>query len=201
MSKPIIAIDIDDVLADYAAGFVAFSNQRWGTNLTLDDYDEHWGNVWKVDIEEIRRRATTIHDERLVKTLTHRSEAVPVLEYLSKSFDIVVVTSRRIQNKDDTLAWLRTHYPMISTETVTFSGFFDTIKEGSIHQTKGDIIASLGARYMIDDQLKHCLSSAEQGVEALLFGDYAWNQMPNLPASVTRVHDWGGVKEYFDAIS
>ena len=98
MSKPIIAIDIDDVLADYAAGFVAFSNQRWGTMLTLDDYDEHWGNVWKVDIEEIRRRATTIHDERLVKTLTHRSEAVPVLEYLSKSFDIVVVTSRRIQN-------------------------------------------------------------------------------------------------------
>lgn len=201
MPKPIIAIDIDDVLADYAAGFVAFSNQRWGTNLTIDDYDEHWGNVWKVDLEEIQRRAATIHDERLVRTLTHRSEAVPVLEHLSQSFDLIVVTSRRIQNKDDTLAWLRLHYPMISLETVTFSGFFDTIREGSIHQTKGDIISSLGAQYMIDDQLKHCLSAAKYEVDALLFGDYAWNQMASLPPGVTRVHDWAKVKEYFDAVS
>lgn len=198
MPKPIIAIDIDDVLADYAAGFVAFSNQRWGTNLTVDDYDEHWGDVWKVDLEEIQRRATTIHDERLVKDLMHKSEAVPVLERLSKRFDLVIVTSRRIQNKDDTLAWLRLHYPMISTEAVTFSGFFDTIKEGSIHQTKGSIISSLGARYMIDDQLKHCLSAAERGVEALLFGDYGWNQANELPAGVTRVRDWASVGEFFD---
>ena len=197
MAKPIIAIDIDDVLADYAVGFIEFSNAHWGTNLTIDDYDEHWANVWKVDVEEVRRRADLIHEKRLVKDLTHRSEARPVLEKLSQRFDLVVVTSRRIQNKEDTLAWLKLYYPMLSVETVVFSGFYDTIHDDSIHQTKGSIISSLGASYMIDDQPKHCISAAECGVEALLFGDYRWNQLADLPAKVARVRNWESVEVYF----
>jgi Holliday junction DNA helicase RuvA len=35
--KPIIAIDIDDVLAENARGFVEWSNKRFGTSLTTDD--------------------------------------------------------------------------------------------------------------------------------------------------------------------
>ncbi len=197
MTKPVIAIDIDDVLADYALGFIEFSNAHWDTHLTIDDYDEHWANVWKVDMAEVRRRADLIHEKRLVKSLTHKSEALPVLEKLSQRFDLVVVTSRRVQNKEDTLAWLELHYPMLSTQNVTFSGFFDTINDTSIHLTKGNIISSVGARYMIDDQPKHCLSAAECGIEALLFGNYKWNQLADLPANVTRVHDWQGVEVYF----
>ena len=197
MAKPIIAIDIDDVLADYALGFIEFSNAHWDTHLTIDDYDEHWANVWKVDMAEVRRRADLIHEKRLVKDLTHKLEAPPVLERLSQRFDLVVVTSRRVQNKEDTLAWLQLYYPMLSTQNVTFSGFFDTINDTSIHQTKGSIISSVGASYMIDDQLKYCLSAAECGVEALLFGNYRWNQLAELPAKVTRVHDWAGVEAYF----
>lgn len=197
MTKPIIAIDIDDVLADYALGFIEFSNAHWDTRLTIDDYDEHWANVWKVDMAEVRRRADLIHEKRLVKDLTHKLEAPPVLERLSQRFDLVVVTSRRVQNKEDTLAWLQLYYPMLSTQNVTFSGFFDTINDTSIHQTKGSIISSVGASYMIDDQLKYCLSAAECGVEALLFGNYRWNQLAELPAKVTRVHDWAGVEAYF----
>lgn len=49
MKRLTIAVDIDDVLADNAAGFVTFSNERWGTNLTPDDYGEHWVKVWQVD--------------------------------------------------------------------------------------------------------------------------------------------------------
>lgn len=197
MAKPIIAIDIDDVLADYALGFIEFSNAHWGTHLTIDDYDEHWANVWKVDMAEVRRRADVIREKRLVKDLAHKSEAQPILERLSRRFDLVVVTSRRVQNREDTLAWLQLHYPMLSIQNVTFSGFFDTINDMSLHQTKGSIIASIGASYMIDDQPKHCLSAAECGVEALLFGNYRWNQLADLPANVTRVPDWEGVEAYF----
>lgn len=35
-----IAVDLDDVLSASVPGFVAYSNKRWGTTLTLDDYDE-----------------------------------------------------------------------------------------------------------------------------------------------------------------
>ncbi|MBC7869007.1 hypothetical protein H7X69_02425 [Candidatus Saccharibacteria bacterium] len=39
-SKPTIAIDIDNVLAYNAKGFVEFSNQRWGTTLEVDDWSD-----------------------------------------------------------------------------------------------------------------------------------------------------------------
>lgn len=197
MHTPIIAIDIDDVLADYAAGFVEFSNARWGLNLTIADYDEHWGNVWGVDVDEVRRRADIIHVESMVKNLKHKPEAFPVLQRLSRDFTLSVVTSRRIQNKADTLEWLQKHYPMISPELITFAGFFDSIDEDSIKKTKGGLIASLGASYMIDDLPKHCLSAVDHGVEALLFGDYTWNQNDGLGEAVHRVKDWKAVEDYF----
>ena len=53
---------------------------------------------------------------------------------------------------------------------------------------------------MIDDQPKHCLSAAECGVEALLFGNYRWNQLADLPDRVTRVQDWEEVERYFGGV-
>lgn len=197
MTKPIIALDIDDVLADYADGFVRFSNERWGTNLTVDDYDEHWAEVWKVDIEEIRRRADEIHDARIVTDLTHKHEAVPVLEMLAKTHQIIVITSRRIVAKEDTLAWLKQYFPMINSEVVNFAGFWDTISHDSIRKTKADLAVKKGATVLIDDQLKHCLAAAEKGIEAILFGDYTWNQIDVLPRGVTRCKNWSKVEEYF----
>ena len=62
MRKLRIAVDIDDVLAENAAGFVKYSNEKWGTNLTVDDYDERWGAIWKVDSLEVERRAQEYHN-------------------------------------------------------------------------------------------------------------------------------------------
>lgn len=50
--KRTIGIDVDDVLSQSAVGFVAYSNQRWLTNLTPDDYDEHWAEMWKIELAE-----------------------------------------------------------------------------------------------------------------------------------------------------
>lgn len=197
MTKPIIAIDIDDVLADYAAGFVAFSNARWGTNLTVDDYDEHWAKLWQVDIDEIARRADILHDERMIAGIAHREEALPVLEKLSDKYKLIIITSRRIQGKDDTIQWITKHYPMFDVKDINFAGFWDTITHEAIHKTKGELAAGLGVAYVIDDQLKHCKSAAELGISALLFGNYGWNKADSLPEGVTRVASWRDVGEYF----
>lgn len=66
-----IAIDIDDVLAENAIGFVAFSNERWGTRLSVDDYSEHWSEMWRVDSEEAERRAHAFHDSGIIKGYAH----------------------------------------------------------------------------------------------------------------------------------
>ena len=67
-----------------------------------------------------------------------------------------------------------------------------------MHRTKAELCQKLGVDCLIDDQLKHCIGVAELGMEAILFGDYGWNQSEALPTGVRRVVSWKGVEEYFD---
>ncbi len=193
--KQTIAIDIDDVLADNAQGFTDFSNQRWNTNLTVDDYVEHWGEMWNIDDEEVERRSAEFHASGSIGKYVHKTDAKPILEELSTRYKLVVVTSRRSVVSEETKAWLETHYSGIFS-AIHFAGFFDN--SFGIHMTKATICKELGADYLIDDQLKHCLASAEAGIQALLFGEYKWNQTASkLPENVTQVADWQAVERYF----
>lgn len=199
MSKPVIAIDIDDVLAANAEGFVAFSNERWGTNLRPEDYHEHWAELWQVDHEETQRRAVELHASGIIGKYRHYDEAKAVLAKLKKSYRLIVATSRRTSVEPETRAWLDMHFEGMFDE-IHFAGIFDKkvfSKETWAH-TKAEIFSAIGARYVIDDQLKHCVAAAELGIETVLFGDYPWNQTDKLPDNITRCHDWVAVEKYFD---
>src|SRR5437868_12383666 len=106
MAKQTIAVDIDDVLASTAAAWVEFSNQRWGTNLSIEDYHEDWALMWQVDRQTESERAQEIFKARLFKGLDHNNQADEVLKKLSKRYDLVIATSRIYKVRQDTLEWL-----------------------------------------------------------------------------------------------
>ncbi|MES2876710.1 MAG: hypothetical protein V4678_04560 [Patescibacteria group bacterium] len=197
MSKPIIAIDIDEVLADYAAEFVLISNKLWGTSFSVHDYHEDWLALWGVDMDEAVARGRVMLEDRMHERLRHNDEAVDVLSNLAERYELIVLTARNIGAKDLTLAWLGRHYPMISPGSVNFAGIWDNPRPDAARLTKGSIAKSLGVEYIIDDQLKHCLAANDHGIKALLFGDYTWNQSDDLPKSVTRVANWSAVQDFF----
>ena len=87
-----IAVDVDDVLAENAAGIVAFSNQRWGTHLTVDDYDEHWAKMWQVDNAEVKRRSAELMDAGLGTGYGHIGGALEVLERLAQHHHLMIAT-------------------------------------------------------------------------------------------------------------
>lgn len=197
MSKPIIAIDIDDVLADNASGFVAFSNQRWGTNLTPEDYTEHWAEMWQIDETETERRAEEFHSAAVITGYSHDEAALPVLQWLRERYELIIVTSRRRSIETETKAWINQHYAGIFS-SINFAGIWDgPWTTASKYRTKADICQSLGADYLIDDQLKHCQAVANCGGKSLLFGTYQWNLSDALPDGVIRVADWSAVEAYF----
>jgi len=197
-----IAVDIDDVLAENAAGFVAFSNQRWGTHLSVDDYDEHWAKMWSVDNEEVERRATEFHESAAIRGYGHIGDAYEVLQQLSKRHHLIIATSRRLQMKADTLAWIDEHFPGIFTsDTVHFAGIWDDVNDQSAVMTKADLITQIGADVLIDDQLKHCLAVADTGRYALLFGRYGWNDTADLPDRVRRCLNWSDVRDAIERIA
>ncbi len=202
VNKPTIAVDIDDVLAANAQGFTDYSNKKWGTNLSPDDYDEHWAVVWGVDAHEAEKRAKHIHDNgsEIVSNFNHNAEAKPVLVQLSKGYKLVIVTSRRKSIQKDTFDWLDKHFSGIFDE-VHFAGIWDDLNsdlKSRIKATKTDVLGQIGADYLIDDQPKHCFAAAEAGIEALVFGDYRWNRNIQLQSRMTKVKDWQAVLEYFD---
>lgn len=195
--KKTIAVDVDDVLAAHAEGFVAFSNEQWGTNLTVDDYDEHWAKMWGVSNEETMSRARSFHDSRTVSRYSNLSGAKEVLQGLSNNYRLVITTSRRKELIEQTTEWIDRYYAEIFEE-IHYAGLWDKVSSRSHLLTKAALCRQIGADYLIDDQLKHCLAAAESGITALLFGDYKWNRAARLPADVTRVRNWQEVKEYFD---
>jgi 5'(3')-deoxyribonucleotidase len=201
MKKQTIAVDVDDVLASSAQGWVDYSNQKWGTNLTVEEYQEDWSAMWKVDFEETMRRADHLHATGVVLTFKPYEEARDVLTELAKWYKLIVLTSRNSTARDDTFGWLNDHFGGIFDE-IHLAGFYDVKEKAALQRTKAELLAGLGADYLIDDHPKHCLATAESGISTVLFGDYAWNRdIGKLPAGVTRCNDWAAVKEYFDGLS
>lgn len=199
MKKPIIAIDIDDVLSDSAGGFIEFSNREFGTTLEVDDYNEYLMEMWGVDLAEQERRVNKFFDLEVFSDYNHKDRAFEVLNKLKKRYDLIIVTSRRTRSGEATKAWLELKYPGIFTnEKVFFTGFHDSPDKYSGTLAKGQMLKELGASYLIEDQVKHCISAVENGLTALLYGSYKWNQADELPDGVVRVSDWDEVEKYFN---
>jgi 5'(3')-deoxyribonucleotidase len=203
MSKPIIAVDLDDVLGNENHAMMHFMNQHYGYTHTPEDYNvtgeygPYWWKIWGVDEAEGLKRyeefvAAKVAYEVVLEPLPG---AIKVLSHLKKSYDLVIITSRPAPLLEVTERWLEEHYPKL------FDGvhFVKLWAEGK-KVTKAEIGKALGARYLIDDSAEHCTFAQESGIQALLFGDYGWNRAVSLPAGVVRVGDWLAVQEYFDGI-
>jgi uncharacterized HAD superfamily protein len=152
-----------------------------------------------VDLEETARRFDVYAASGLIKTYKSMDAAKETLEELKKRYRLAVVTSRSLSLEADTFAWLEQEFGGLLDE-VHFSGIYEGgMSIDKVFQTKEAVFQRIGASYVVDDQLKHCLAAAEVGIPAVLFGDYKWNQQKTLPKLVTRCKDWAAVREYFDA--
>ena len=197
MSKPIIAVDIDDVLAVHAEAMVAYSNLTFGTSLTLDDYSEHWSQMWQIDHEETSRRSDEYHNTDDMKYYKHHEDAVGVLKRLAKDYKLIIVTARRKQVTELTKAWIEKHFKGVF-EAIYHASIWDTtITSDSFTATKADLCHELGVSYLIDDQSKHCNAVQEKGIQAIMFGDYPWNRQDLVHPYVVKCPNWQAVENYF----
>lgn len=194
--KPTIVVDIDDVIAAHAAAFVEYSNKKYGTHLTVNDYQDHWVEVWKIDEQETEKRALEYHASGHIKTYGTIPDAKEALEKLKDKFRLIILTTRRNSINQLTREWIDKYYPNIF-EDIIFSGFFDSVTKESIKMTKGELAKKIGADYLIDDQLKHVKAAVEIGIKGLLFGEYSWNSPAVLPENVVRVKNWQEILNFF----
>jgi len=199
MSKPIIAVDVDDTLVPHFQDLIDWYNHRHGTNLDLLDYHseaEHIENWGTTSFEEAVRRVHQFYETPEFLNAKPHEQAVEVLQALSTRFDLVVVTARDTVIEKATQQLLQEHFSDLFGQ-VHFTAMYSL--EGKA-RTKAEVCVEIGAKYLIDDALTHCRAVAAVGVEAVLYGDYPWSEASELPPGVTRCLDWPAVQEYFDGL-
>lgn len=195
MSKEVLAVDIDEVLFPFVAEFVSFHNSRYGSHLAATDFFSYdFEHVIGVSFEETIDRVYEFcgTDHASIEPLPAARRA---LAKLSEQFQLAVVTARHPQFEQATKLWLENNFPNIILAS-QFIGYAAVMEKP---RTKVEVCRQLGAVALVDDSLKHVSDCPGQGIDAVLFGDYPWNQsVTDLPAGVTRCKDWLAVLEYFN---
>lgn len=199
MSKPVIAVDIDDVLALSVNKFIEWSNNKFGTNIVFDQYTEDWSLLWGISQAQTTERVKQMYKDGLPAQYSRINESTEVLNKLKPDYELVVATARRKAEHIQTRRWIQEHYPAVFKD-VHFAGIWDEITEHSPKKTKARLCKELGVDYLIDDQAKHCLGASQVGVKALLFGEYPWNKNVSLPREIEKVTNWKEVEDYFNKI-
>ena len=192
-SKPVIAVDIDDVLAEHIEAFLEFTNKNYDTNFIAEDYLEQWSVLWGISHDEVVERAIRFHIPETIGGFAVIEDAQYALNKLKVTHDLVVVTARPQSTIDSTLKWVELNFPNIFSDI-----HFVPIWDPGPKATKAEICQRIGADYLIDDLVRHCNLAAETGIKAVLFNRINWKQPEKIHPDVIVVKNWQEVLEYFD---
>lgn len=189
MAKPVLAIDIDEVLFPFVPELLRHHNEIYGTELKFEDFTSYdfaevWGGTSREAVDKVH--AFLNLSQQHVEPL---GEAFKAISALKQRYKLVVITSRDRQLEERTTEWLVHHFP---------DAFHDIILAGNHHtglafRTKIEICQELAAICLIDDSLRYVTECSERGLRAILFGDYPWNRLDELPEGVARAKDWAEV--------
>jgi uncharacterized HAD superfamily protein len=210
MEKPVIAVDIDDVLWPHFEALSQWYNHRYGTQLALSDNHPlspvHWATP-ELQAATLRRWGASSVEEAVGRV--RKFFATPeftnaqafalsyeVLNQLSSNYELVAITAREYELATLTRDWLNDNYPRVFTD-VYFTARFNL--EGK-SKDKVEMFQELAVNYCVDDDPVVAMRAAKAGIATILFGEYPWNQDDSLDAGITRCVNWNEVKEYFDKV-
>lgn len=191
----VVGVDIDEVLAEYAATFCEFHNKRYGTNVSMKEAKAYsfWRNFNTTDAD-IRNKMNEFHETEEFKLIPPVPGAKEHLATLPVS-KIIAITVRSNEIESQTKTWLETHFK----GKVQAVHFARNIHAGEqTNKTKADYCHEAGVRVMIEDSLENAKDCAQAGIPTILL-DKPWNQ-GQLPPNVIRVHSWKEIPQVIKSV-
>lgn len=180
-----IAIDLDDVIAEYVPTLTKFYNKIYGTQLDhnsiktweLKDYYEHT----RTD-EETRALMTLFAHNPDFLSMPPVPGAIESIHRLEPDYELHVITARASRSIDATYNWMKEHG--ISNIPVWFN------------KDKGKMCEQLGIDLMIDDGVHNLdrVADTSKLTSTLLF-DQPWNRKNNYVRGHERAKDWDEVNK------
>ncbi len=195
MIKPVLAVDVDEVLFPLLDGFTMWHNQKYDTSLAT-----HMFKTYRFSDTLLLDEAESIGRVRSFLSNGHASvrpvkDAQGAIERLAKVYTVVIVTARFPDLKGVTKEYLDRYF-MSHIHDIHMAGY----PGGSLRvRPKVEICSEINAVALVDDSLRHIRDCARAGMQGVLFGDYAWNSYSEqLPDRIVRCANWSEVAEFFD---
>ncbi len=190
----IIACDVDDVLFRMYAAFAAFHNERYGTNLSEEDFFSYF--IWEV--LGISRDQAVMRMEEFYATDGFRrlplvEGALDGVRRLFKHHPLLAVTGRPDRCADITHEQLSGNFAGLFRSAHHTGAFV----AGHAPEPKSKVCKRLNATVILEDALCHAFDCAEAGMRVILF-DRPWNQGPIAcggGGSIERVRTWDDAVE------
>lgn len=183
--------DLDDVILNFMESFRGFHNENYGTNHELEDYtDFYLENILGCTKEEIVKRVEVFYNSHEHKNANPVKGAVEVLKKLSDKYELIIITAKPEELREQTIAWLNIHLPNIFSDVV-FTNHFQG--EGP-KRNKGDVCLELGIEAFVDDAIHNAENVASVGIPVLLL-DTPWNRKFEETEFVKRVQNWEQIEQ------
>ncbi len=191
--KPVVALDLDDLIYPFMDGMVPFHNERYGTALTVDDYhsfefEQVWGGSREDAVSKVTQFFMELDDLGAFPPPTDSS--VVAIDKLAVEFRLAIVTARFDELRELTLRWIDEHFPGRFDDVHLCNTF---ILGRATRRTKASVCEKMDAIALVDDSLANVTDVAATGRRGILFGNYAWNQSESLPERVVRAEKWDDV--------
>ena len=181
----IIAVDVDDVLADFTDQLIVFYNKTYNTSFKKKDFTSYdFWDIWGGTKEETIHTMNQFFKSKYFERISPIEGSLHAIRLLEKKHELIIVTSRYTIVADKTISWLRKHYSD-SFKEIHFSYYDKNI-------SKSELCRKLGAQVIIDDAEKNILDCAKIGMTVLVY-DCPWNKHIKTNDKITRVHNWNDI--------
>lgn len=193
MTKKVIAIDLDEVLAETIDQLLKYYNYsfKW-KSITKEDVIDY--NLWKLD-----RYGISISDAKRmffwflffsrkgwrIKPVKFSRAGIKKLK--EKWYELYIVTARPSLTifKRRTKHWVNKYFKWVF-KWIKYSDYMMRNQK-----KKSDICKQIGAEIIIEDNLDNAVECAKNWIKAYLI-DKPWNQWfdPKIHKGVTKVNSW-----------
>jgi len=172
-----IAIDMDEVMADFKGKYLALFNREFGENLTVDDLRGVKLLALRPELRSAVR--SYIEDPTFFRDLAVMADAQEVIRELSEHYEIFITTAAMEVPASFTAKyeWLKEHFSFLSEMNFVFCGDKSIVK----------------ADYLIDDNASHFARFCGQGILFTAHHNIA-------ETGYVRVDNWLAVRDYFTRV-
>jgi len=174
MKKPVLAVDIDEVLGQFVFAICAWHNQHYNTSHSPEHFESYnFRNVFGGEGDKVFE---FFESEYFKAGIPLVDGAKYSIERLNNIFELHIVTSRQLEIEEITRTWINTHFPNLFYE-IHFGNHLP--RDNNRQLSKPEMCKAIGAIAIIDDSVLYTNQCATEGIHSFLFGDYTWNSSRN----------------------